>query len=143
MSNYKLASSDVTYQLLDGEVVAIHFTKGIYHNLRGAAAVIFDALARGIPVSQVGDCFCGAPLDAAATIQLLAERFVTDELLAVTDSSIVASCTQPTEVSAWKEPVVESYTDLQQLLLADPIHDVGTESWPKLPEAPDASAAQA
>jgi hypothetical protein len=141
MPNYKIVSSDVTFQLLDGEVVAIHFTKGIYYNLRGAAAVIFDALARGIESSQVVASFWGAPADAGSTIQLLADRFVADELLAVTGATS-APATQSTQVTAWKEPVVESYTDLQQLLLADPIHDVGTEAWPKLSEQPEASAAQ-
>jgi hypothetical protein len=31
-------------------------------------------------------------------------------------------------------PVLDKYTDMQELLLLDPIHEVDASGWPKLPD---------
>jgi len=36
-------------------------------------------------------------------------------------------------------PVLNAYTDMEELLLLDPIHDVDQAGWP-MPKAPDAPA---
>jgi hypothetical protein len=36
----------------------------------------------------------------------------------------------------YAQPLLETYTEMQDLLLLDPIHDVGEAGWPSLPEAP-------
>jgi hypothetical protein len=132
MARFKLASADVTYQLLDGEVVAIHFTKGVYFNLRGAAAVTFDALAQGLPEESLPGLFTSPPQNAAEQLGGLRRQFVEAELLVVDVPAETAPMPNVT-VTEWTPPVFESYTDMQQLLLADPIHDVGAEAWPRVP----------
>lgn len=139
MPRFKLASSDVTYQLLDGEVVAIHFTKGLYFNLRGAAAVSFDALAQGLPEESLAGLFTSAPADAADCLLRLRRQFVEAHLLLEDVPSETAPMPNVT-VTEWVAPVFETYTDMQQLLLADPIHDVGAEAWPRVASTNPGSA---
>jgi hypothetical protein len=37
----------------------------------------------------------------------------------------------------YKIPVLNKYTDMQELLLLDPIHDVNAQGWPESPESSD------
>lgn len=129
MPHYQLASADITHQLLDGEVVAIDFLKGNYYNLRGAAGHAFDALVQGMPSERLSTLFTSAPADASARLEQLIASCVEAGLL-------VLRADTPTLVESlpampWEEPTFEVYTDMQQLLLADPIHDVGEGTWPQ------------
>jgi hypothetical protein len=132
---FKPASSNITHQALDGEVVAIDFEKGIYFHLCGAAGPAFDALASGIPSDQLPSLFTGAPADASGKLATLTQRCIDEGLLAVADASAPSTTPLPTPIP-WVEPSFESYTNMQQLLLADPIHDVGDQAWPKQPGSP-------
>jgi hypothetical protein len=129
MARYKVASADITYQLLDGEVVAIHFTKGVYYSLRGAAAPAFDALARGVPFAKLHELFVAAPVDALTQLESLRAQLIEAGLL-VEDQEGGTNAWPAIQPQPWSDPAFESYTDMQQLLLADPIHDVGDKAWP-------------
>lgn len=135
MPVFKPATPNITHQALDGEVVAIDFDKGIYFNFCGAAGPAFDALISGIPSEQLATLFTGAPADASSKLAAFCQRCVDEGLLMVADSPAVAPPPAPSPV-AWVEPSFESYTNMQQLLLADPIHDVGDQAWPKQPGSP-------
>lgn len=129
MPNYHLASGDITHQLLDGEVVAIDFKSGHYYNLRGAAGAAFDALVQGVESERLPALFSAAPADAPAQLARLVASWVEVGLLAVTAQAAAPIPTPP--AIPWGEPSFETYTDMQQLLLADPIHDVGDGAWPR------------
>lgn len=135
MPAFQLASADVTYQLLDGEVVAIHFTKGTYHSFRGAAAIAFDALATGTESQDLTCLFLDPPADAGAALATIVEKSIEAGLLVPSTTTTAGPERSPT---AWTTPFFETYTDMQQLLLADPIHDVGEAAWPRVaqPEEP-------
>lgn len=136
MASYRIASADITQQFLDGEVVAINFQSGDYYNLRGAAAPAFAALVAGLPDTRLAELFAESPPDAAAVLQALVESWVKVGLL-VADPAVPA--TEPPPPVPWSAPVSEVFADMQQLLLADPIHDVGDGAWPR--QATDRSAA--
>jgi len=134
MPAFQLASNDVTYQLLDGEVVAIHFTKGTYHSFRGAAAIAFDALATGTESQDLTRLFVDAPVGAGEELAAIVAKSVEAGLLAVSTTTTSAADRSPT---SWTTPFFETYTDMQQLLLADPIHDVGDAAWPRVAGSPE------
>jgi hypothetical protein len=134
MPSHRLASPDITHQYLDGEVVAIDFVKGDYHSMRGAAGPAFDALAQGVEAERLADLFSGAPSEAPALLRELIAKWVELGLLAPAEASATA-VPLPAPVE-WATPFFETYTDMQQLLLADPIHDVGDGAWPRQAETP-------
>jgi hypothetical protein len=70
-----------------------------------------------------------------ADIETFASSLVEESLLVVvTDGAGVdaAAVALPAETqgSAWDEPEFERYTDMRDLLLFDPIHEVETTGWP-------------
>jgi hypothetical protein len=129
MSSHRLATPDITFQYLDGEVVAIDFVKGDYHSMRGAAGPAFDALAQGVDAARLPELFFDAPAEAPELLRALVARWVELGLLAPAESP--GAAVAPPAPVAWAPPFFETYTDMQQLLLADPIHDVGDGAWPR------------
>jgi hypothetical protein len=134
MSHYRLASADITHQFLDGEVVAIDFQTGHYHNLRGAAAQAFAALLAGLSEENLSSVFTDAPADAPALLQGLIDTWLKAGLLV---AGSAATSTEPPSPVAWTVPTSEVFADMQQLLLADPIHDVGDNAWPRQATPPE------
>ncbi len=130
MPVYCVASADITHQLLEGEIVAIDFSAGNYYNLRGAAAVVFEALIQGRPSESVLEGFSDLPADASAQLAQLLARLVEARLIKVAENQ-TPSTVATTPVVPWTAPSFDVYTDMQQLLLADPIHDVGEGAWPR------------
>lgn len=123
-------SAELTYQNLDGEIVAIHFGRGTYYSLRGAAAPVFEAVAGGAEVAGVVKIFADPPADAEARVRGLVDAWVAEGLLVRVDVVSAGERTDGPISHLWTEPTFEVFTDMQQLLLADPIHDVGPGAWP-------------
>lgn len=73
-------------------------------------------------------------------------RFIAElaRLNLIVPAELTADLTAEIEVPASDEfqpPALESYTDMQDLLLLDPIHEVDEMGWPQ--KAPDARANRA
>src|SRR5207247_10291616 len=67
--------------------------------------------------------------------QLLQENLIVslrpEELVATFDDGIKIS--SAAERSQFRYPVLQKYTDMQALLLLDPVHDVDEAVWPRKP----------
>jgi len=60
---------------------------------------------------------------------------VVDELLGeelIAPGAAPAATQVPVITGAWVAPRLEKFTDLQTLLLLDPIHDVDEQGWPRV-----------
>ena len=129
----------VTWDEIGGEIVAIHLATGHYHSLRDTARDVFVALAAGASLGSVADQV-GVGADPA-TVRDELDRFVADLLRAglvveAPDSGVGA---EPAGDGAGPEPsgrpysapVLETFTDLEDLMLLDPVHDVDDQGWPR------------
>lgn len=129
----------VSSDFLEGEVVAIHLGTGIYYSLRGSAAVLWQALAEPADdvllgarlVAQFGITPAQAEQDATVFLfRLQAEGLIRPA--AGGAGPAVADAAGP--MLPYAAPVFERFADLQDLLLLDPIHDVGAQGWPQRPK---------
>lgn len=140
---YKINEPDVSSESFDGEVLAINLKTGNYYSLRGSAAVIFKLLISGNSADDIVSTLVNfystsekiMLTDLTVFIDLLLDNKLIKEssLYAKTiDSKLFNSVTKE-----YKKPILESYTDMQDLLLIDPIHEVDINSgWPnKIPNS--------
>ncbi len=135
IKTWKVRSEGVTHQNIEGEVIAIHMARGTYHSLTGAAAVVWGELvSEPQSVETLNDAFDAAPKDSLQRLQALIEQLVEQDLVEPAD---ITAATSMNNRVAWEEPVMESFDDMQDLLLADPIHDVDERGWPSLASADD------
>jgi hypothetical protein len=132
----------VSSDFLEGEVVAIHLGTGIYYSLRGPAAVIWQALDQPAEAVQLGALlaaqFAVTPAQAEQDVIAFLFRLETEGLVRpAADSGTPVPVVAGGSILPYVTPQFERFSDLQDLLLLDPIHDVGPEGWPHRPPAAD------
>jgi hypothetical protein len=148
MSNrYRVNSPRVMHETIEGEVIVIDLTTGSYYSLRASGAEVWHALERGLPEDAIADAvasrYDGAPAEITAAVSALLQELSQEGLI---ESSNGAGEAPPTEVSAaahddrprerFQPPVLEKHTDMQDLILLDPVHEVDARGWPHAEAGP-------
>lgn len=133
----------VLHESIDGEVMIIDLTTGSYYSLRGSAAEIWELVARspGATSDEVAEAVVarydsnGSVAPAVTTFldELADERLV--DVLPATDERGEGFGTlagrDGQAARAFEAPVLEKYTDMQDLVLLDPVHQVDESGWPR------------
>jgi hypothetical protein len=119
----------VVSEVIDGEVVAIDLESGRYYSLEGAAARAWEAIQAGAGLdgvtaavaSEAGITADEAQPDVAAFVaELEAEGLV-----------LSGNGTSPPDPGPGRVKLaLQRYTDMQDLIVIDPIHDVDETGWP-------------
>ncbi len=140
MSTWIINRDSVSADLLEGEVVAIHLGTGIYYSLRGTAAAFWEMLGKPADASllaaALGARFAVEPETARRDAAAFLAQLEKEALIRPADAGAPGEAIAPAAGRApYAPPVLERFSDLQDLLLLDPIHDVGAQGWPHRPPA--------
>lgn len=142
-TRFRINTPQIAHEAIDEEVIIVDFESGNYFSLEGAGALIWTALAAGVDfgaiLQQVEARYDCSGADVAAMMaSFLAELL--DQGLVTPERGVGDAIPRPklNGVSAssrppFSTPVLHRYTDMQELLLLDPIHDVDETGWPNLP----------
>lgn len=137
MKSYAARDDNTVHDTIDGEVLAIRSDTGAYYSMTGAAATCWVAVVGGHSLDDIAH--------AVATHHGTTAAEVTDAIAAFADSlvdeallmrSTAATAGAPADLpaetagTAWQSPTFDKYTDMQDLLLFDPIHEVKPAGWP-------------
>jgi hypothetical protein len=127
----------ISMERLDGEVIIISFNNGKYYSTEFSGADILWLVKQkvnpksweSILSSKYG--FQDFPKDE---IIAFLNKCLIEEILAETKSSMDNEAALPDDfaVSGWTTPRLLTFSDLQDLLMVDPIHDSSLEGWPRL-----------
>jgi hypothetical protein len=127
----KIREPKVSHQSIDGEVVVINLDNGSYYSLLDLGARLWELIAAGWSraelIELVGATYADAdavPSPAAFLDELVNEGLIADEPGAAKRPHSVAL------PPAFAAPRLETFTDLQELLMLDPIHEVDAAGWP-------------
>jgi hypothetical protein len=130
----------VIHETVDGEVILIALQTGCYYSIEGTGAKVWTALAAGRSTAEViaelESAYVAEPGAIGAAVSELVERIVAEQLAAPVDlngstPAVDERQAQPAADRApFKPPVFHKFTDMQDFLLVDPIHDVGDAGWP-------------
>lgn len=129
----------VVSETIDGETIIMHHGTGHYFSGTGSAAVLWEALQAGIAIESLAeiarDTFGLDKAHAVAAVDDYVALLLKHDLVVSDDN---ASGTLPTIIrssQAFAAPLLEVHTDLADMLLLDPIHDVDESGWPSRPPA--------
>lgn len=136
---YRVNNPKVVSETIDGEVVMINLESGSYYSTDKIGAEIWNFIEqRAAPVEilhSMNQRYVGSPKDIEVAVLDFMKR-LTEEKLIVADAggeaasgSIVPSPAAAARIPFVK-PSVQKYDDMQELLLADPIHDFDEAGWP-------------
>lgn len=130
----RVNTPQISHQTIDGEVVIINLENGCYYSLLDLSAALWQLVAAGCTRDQVMAAAATAYPDAPDALEK-AGAFV-DELVAeglVLDQGDGGEAPVPALPAVFTPPVLEKFTDMQELLMLDPIHEVDAVGWPHKP----------
>lgn len=149
---YHIHSPQVVHETISGETVIVNLLNGNYYNLRGSGALIWQLIDSGASYQQIGHCLGQSYRADPLTIQSGLDKFIQ---MLETEGLVAASINQqksfsmedfkpPSDQADFEAPVseLEIFSDMQNLLLIDPVHEVNDQGWPHQNPAagePDAS----
>jgi hypothetical protein len=132
----------VVHEIFDDEAIVVDLETGSYYTLAGSAGAIWSLVVAGAPPEQiVGEVrarYQGEPSAIEAAVYAFLEELEREQLI-MRDRESAASERQVREPSAtpagadraaFEAPVLARYTDMEQILILDPIHDVDESGWP-------------
>lgn len=130
---YQINHGPVVFERHADEIIAIHLDSGAYFSMGGAAARLWELLDTGMAVDSLEKYFTaaheGEPAAIAAAVRAFVERLAAAQLIVPAAGGGVFPV-PPAEKSPFPAFDLQVYTDMQDLLLLDPVHDVGDGGWP-------------
>jgi hypothetical protein len=135
---YRINSPFVVHETIEGEVIMVNLDTGSYYSLDGAGAVLWEHLEKGASLPDAIEAIRGrydaAPGAIESASEALLAALVAEDLLKEFDGVPVNGSAAPTPVTRERAPFVaptlNKHTDMQDLLLLDPIHEVDQAGWP-------------
>lgn len=149
---YRVNTSQVISETIDGEAVMINLPTGNYYSLNDAGGEVWTLIERAASVEEMVTTltsqYQAAPDEIERSVGELLDRLLHEELIVPCTGeevgmgavvAMTASTTPPSEQRPpFQAPKLEKFTDMQDLILLDPVHEVDAKGWPHLP--PDAGA---
>jgi hypothetical protein len=120
--------------------MVIHFDTGAYYNLQVSALTVWERLVNGASlddlVAAVTRAYRGDPEEIRRTVTAFLDELIREELVvpsrdAPSQSASDVSLVNPAEPPPFTPPQLNKYTDMQDFLLADPVHDTDEAGFPK------------
>ena len=127
------------HETIDGETIVIHLATGTYYSLRGSGPAIWNAIASGttrdLIVAELESAYEAPPGEIATATDAFLAELETEQLIARGNGAGPAG--EPVLVSAqtrsaFEEPQLAKYDDLQDIILLDPVHMVDEQGWPNV-----------
>ncbi len=133
---FRANSPDVVAEIIEGEAVLVHMGNGRYYSLQNSGAAAWSLLAAGAPEVRVAEALAahyGVPAERlAGDLAALITQLQAEDLLVADPDAAADSVNGLTHEfgSQWETPQLQVYTDMEDLLLVDPIHEATDEGWP-------------
>lgn len=143
--SFRVNSPTVIQETIDDEVIIANLDQGFYYSIDQLGVSVWNAMVAGATVMRIVESvaqhFGASHAEIEPGISLFFEELQKEKLIVPADvpadeSAISAALQAGGMPAAYKQPELSKYTDMQQLLLLDPIHEVDETGWPAVPEKP-------
>lgn len=127
---YCINTPAVIADILDGEAIIINLKSGRYYSMEGCGAWVWSALIAGHDPAVIAARLASA--DAAAVrrdLDAFVAQLSAEELIREAGSD-PAAAPLPDYAGSYAAPTLNVFTDMESMLLLDPIHKVDDAGWP-------------
>jgi hypothetical protein len=136
-ARFRINAPRVIHEPFEHEIILVNLDTGRYYCLQKTGVDLWNGLMDGASVEELIDGFTAAydaaPEMVTAAIVNAVETFAREDLVVQTLSADRVTGQWRVRDSGghpFEPPVLETYTDMQDLLLLDPIHEVDEAGWP-------------
>lgn len=134
MQRYSTNIPKAASELFDGELVIAHYGSGLYYSVSESGALIWQGLRHGFADTEVAEWLSAHfkyQGDMGGIVSSFIERLREEGLLIPVTNAEPGASLPLLNGAAFEVPKLERFDDLQDLLLADPVHDVDSTGWPR------------
>ena len=138
---YRVNSPNVIHEIIDGEAVIVNLDKGLYYSLLNTGAEIWECINEGMPkadiVSYLLTQYDSSQKEIENAVDNVISKLQTEEIIVLNlvKENTYKKIEEKIESKIKKEfkiPHLEKFTDMEELLLLDPIHEVDEMGWPNM-----------
>lgn len=134
---YAVNSGQVISEIIDGEAVMINLTTGNYYSLNEVGASIWNSIEAGASTTEIVERlslrFEGGESEIESAVSQLIDELRSEDLIVAAEGNGGAPAA-PAQPEAGRKPFetprLEKHTDMQDLIMLDPVHEVGEQGWP-------------
>jgi hypothetical protein len=142
----KVNAPTVAYEFVDDEAIIINFETGVYHSLRGVGLAAWQHIAgtntRASLMAAITSTYDGDHDDLRLAMENFLDDLIQADLVELVRGTSLPGADPDASVNErlpFEPPVLETFGDMADYLLMDPIHEVDDSGWPnKLPAPEDA-----
>jgi len=138
-----IAGPNVIHEDFGDEMVVVHLETGRYYSFNQTGAEIWNQVSTGIRIADLmswaAEKFSGENGRMESEVMSFLDQLKEEELVAESPAPVspVSHETPSEEKIPFLTPAMEKFTDMQDLLLLDPIHEVDDAGWPHPAEGND------
>ena len=134
----EVATPDCIADNFDGEVVVLNIASGVYFSLRDVAGAVWRDLASGHPPSDLVAEIGAVDAQLGARARELVAQIEQHGLMRPRAAGGTHPATRAESADLARDGnrrlALETYEDMKDLILADPIHDADEQAgWPVMP----------
>jgi hypothetical protein len=129
--NFQVAFPNVVSESFEDETVVVNLVSGTYFTLKDTAAFIWNGIESKVDFREIVSLLSGDVDDQEIGVFIQQLR----------DYGLINPLEGPTTAGdpSWRDsalrieystPILSVYSDLQDILLLDPVHDVDSAGWP-------------
>ncbi len=143
-SRFDIKSPYIVHETIEGGTIVMNLKNGHYYSFDGIGPLVWEMIVAGVEVDRIANrlqkVFPDVSFDLPEVVdefieelksnEIITERTIGDERVTETAS---AESAIPSSVAAdqLRPPRFHRYTDMRDVLLLDPIHDVDSKGWPE------------
>ena len=141
---FQVNTPNIIHEIIEGEAIIINMEKGHYYSLRSTGAEIWDCIVRGMSIGEIvyklSEQYEGEGKDIKTAVDNLIFELHGEDMIipaAAEDGGETSlqentKTINKTKTPKFEFPLLEKYTDMEELLLLDPIHEVDQTGWPNM-----------
>jgi hypothetical protein len=131
-------SQQVIHEVIDGETMLVRLDTGNYYNMNATGGQIWSLIGKGVSDNQIISGLAsvyGLKSAGKEQVATFIKQLVAEELICPNGHSPEATAAfNPQSLhrlaDLFEPPLINKYSDMQELLILDPIHDVSDAGWP-------------
>ena len=134
MSAFQIFDSQVVYEILSSEVIVVDFRTGDYYALLHVAKQVWQLIEKRLSFDRIAKILSEhykKEIDTiSADLQLFFDQLVECGLIEAAVAAAGEAILSSSDNWEYTPPKLQKYTDIENLLLIDPIHEVSEVGWP-------------
>jgi hypothetical protein len=134
----RISGPHIADEAFDGEIMILNLASGNYYSLEGVGAEVWRAIRGGRPpveiLESLTSAYRGGPGAIGGALEAFLSELEAEGLIQRTGTGSPAGAGAEGRGQAdFVSPELQKYTDMQALLLIDPIHATDERGWPHVP----------